>query len=119
MIAIRGAITIEMDTPEEIREASVLLMKRIVDRNQLETEKIISLFFTATKDISSAYPGKFVREELGLDKVAILHFQEMEVKDSLPLCIRVLIHYDGNQMPENIYLRKAKVLRPDLMGSES
>lgn len=119
MIAIRGAITIEKDTPEEIREATVLLISTILDRNGLEPEKIISVLFTATKDITSAYPGKFMRSDLGLDKTAILHFQEMEVTGSLPLCIRVMMHYDSDTRPENIYLRKARRLRPDLLSSES
>lgn len=119
MIAIRGAITIEKDTPEEIREATVLLISTILESNRLEPEKIISVLFSATKDITSAYPGKFMRSDLGLDKVAILHFQEMEVAGSLPLCIRVMMHYDGDILQENIYLRKARGLRPDLLMSES
>lgn len=117
MIAIRGATTIEQDTPEEIKEATIELMNEIISRNQLSSEKMVSVLFTATGDIKSAYPGKFIREEMHLDDVAILHFQEMHVQGSLPRCIRVLIHCNDQNESHPVYLRKAVSLRPDLKES--
>jgi chorismate mutase len=115
MIAIRGATTVEKDTPEMIKEATLDLMQEIIMKNQLSPEKMVSILFTATQDIKSVYPGKFVREMLKIENVAILHFQEMNVTGSLPLCIRVLIHYNDDISTYPIYLKKAKNLRPDLI----
>ena len=114
MIAIRGAITITEDTPEQIKDATIELLSEIIRRNHLTQEKMISILFTATSDIVSAYPGRFMREGLKIHDVAILHFQEMHVKNSLPFCIRVLIHYDDDIDVYPVYLRAAKSLRPDL-----
>jgi chorismate mutase len=114
MIAIRGAITVEQDTEDLVKEATVELMNEIIMKNKLLPERMVSILFTATQDIQSVYPGKFVREELNIQDVAILHFQEMHVSGSLPLCLRVLIHYNDDMKSYPIYLRKAKKLRPDL-----
>lgn len=114
MIAIRGAITVDHDTPDRVKEATVELMNEIIMRNHLAPGKMVSILFTATQDIQSVYPGKFVREELNIHDVAILHFQEMHVAGSLPLCLRVLIHYNDDIEAYPIYLRKARILRPDI-----
>lgn len=114
MIAIRGAITITEDAPEQIRDATIELLSEIISRNHLIQKKMVSVLFTATSDIVSAYPGRFMREGLGIHDVAILHFQEMHVQGSLPLCIRVLIHYNDDIDVYPVYLRGAKSLRPDL-----
>jgi len=114
MIALRGATTVEKDTPEEIQEAVLELFDELMKRNQLKLEKIVSILFTATKDVHSAYPGKFLRLDRGIIQPAILHFQEMQVDDSLKKCIRILINYDENIVKENAYLRGASELRPDL-----
>lgn len=111
MIAIRGATTVSKDTEKEIKENSLQLFDKIIKENNLDKDKIISLLITATKDIKSAYPGKFIRLERKLDKAAILHFQEMEVEGSLGLCIRFLINYKDDISYKNIYLKKANNLR--------
>ncbi len=117
MIAIRGATTIEKDTPIEIKEATVELMNELIAQNSLKPENMVSVLFTATKDIRSAYPGKYLREVLGITDVPILHFQEMDVQGAIGLCIRVMIHYDAPVRGTSVYLRKSKSLRPDLTGS--
>lgn len=114
MIGIRGATTIVRDTPEAIKIASVELMKEIMSLNGLKKEKIVSVLFSATDDVKSAYPGKYLRDEMDFSETAILHFQEMYVTGSIRLCIRVLIHYDDNIKPLHVYLHEAKKLRPDL-----
>lgn len=114
MIALRGATTVEKDTSEEIEDAVLEMFDELMKRNHLNPDKIVSLLFTATSDLHSAYPGKFLRLSRGITQPAILHFQEMEVENSLQKCIRVLINYDENIVKENVYLRGASFLRPDL-----
>lgn len=111
MIALRGATTILENTEEEIRKNSLELFDHLIEENNLDKDKIVSLLITGTKDIDASYPGKYIRLERSLQKPAILHFQEMDVKGSLKLCIRFLIHYEDDIPFKNIYLHKAKNLR--------
>jgi len=118
MIAIRGATTINEDNIKEVREASLELFNEIIKENKIETENIISIIFSCTSDIKSTYPGKHIREHFGLNKVAIMHFIEMEVHNSLKKCIRVMVHVnkDNNKEIKYIYLNNAKKLRQDLIN---
>lgn len=117
MIAIRGATTINKDDVEEIKKESVTLLKEIIKKNSLSPNKILSMFFSCTPDITKDYPGKFVREELLLKDCAIMHFNEMIVnnKSYMNKCIRVTLFYAGDiDQPFHIYLNDAKNLRKDL-----
>ena len=111
--AIRGAITVENDTVEEITSNTQELLKTLIERNQLDIEKIINISFTATVDLKSAYPAKAARE-LGLVDTPMLCYQEMYVKGALEKCIRALILVEDKEEVSHVYLKKAKSLRPDL-----
>ncbi|NFE47542.1 chorismate mutase [Clostridium sporogenes] len=122
MQSIRGAITIEENEVKYIKEASIKLFSEILIRNNINMEDIISIFISCTKDIDKDYPGKYIREDFNLKNVAIMHFNEMYVEGSMPLCIRILILIDkkNKNVEENIeyvYLGKAKTLRKDLFSS--
>lgn len=114
MMAIRGAITVDRDTPEAIREAVLTLYDRMLVVNGLQAQDIQTILFSATKDLRSAYPGKYLREERGLTETALLHFQEMDVEGAMPKCLRLLLQCPGNAKGKPVYLRDAKRLRPDL-----
>ncbi len=116
MIAIRGATTIKNNSIEEIKTASIELFDEIIRVNQINLKDIISIFFSCTQDITKDYPGKYVREHFNLDNTAIMHFNEMNVEDSLSFCIRVLIqvNVDCKQKITYVYLNEAKKLRKDL-----
>ena len=114
--AIRGAITVADNSREEIFSAATELITAIVTKNGLSSDDIISIHFTATKDIDAAYPAVALRA-MGLVDTPLFCAQEMHVQGSLPLCIRVLIHVDTPLVKNEIvhaYLRGAAVLRPDL-----
>jgi len=114
VIALRGATTVAVDTPEAIAEATLELMDQLMAANTLQKDKMISILFSVTSDVKSAYPGKFLRTARGMGDVPLLHFQEMQVEGSLQRCIRVMIHYQEEKKPIHVYLRGAKILRPDL-----
>lgn len=121
MIALRGATTVKKNSLVDIKDASIELFSQIIEKNNIELEKIISIEISCTKDITKAYPGKFVREFFKLDHVAIMHFNEMEVDENLkgfiPLCIRFLILIDIDEdKKEFIYLNNARKLRMDLLN---
>lgn len=117
MIAIRGATTIKRNTSEDIKEASIELMSGILNENNIQKDEIISIIISCTNDITKAYPGKFIREHFNLNKTAIMHFNEMQVENSLPLCIRILLLVKSlhNKKIKYIYLNNAKILRKDLI----
>lgn len=120
MIAIRGATTINEDTVQNIKEASVELMTELMKANNLSDQEVISIIFSCTQDIKSGYPGKYIREHFGFDTVAIMHFNEMFVENSIDKCIRVMLLVNET-MTDNIkfvYLNKAKVLRTDLFNNK-
>ena len=116
MLAIRGATTIRNNISEEIREASLELFEEIILINNINTNDIISILFSCTKDITADYPGKFVREKFNLINVAIMHFNEMCVDNALENCIRILIFVNSSSLnnAQYIYLRGANKLRLDL-----
>jgi cytidylate kinase len=115
--AIRGATTVNKNEKDEILSKTAALLKEIMQRNSLELNDIISVIFTATKDIDAVYPAVAARE-LGMTNIPLTCCQEMYVSGSLPMCIRVLMHL---QLPDDrilkpVYLEKAVTLRPDITG---
>ncbi len=119
--AIRGAITVETDSAAAILEATRELLARIVEVNGVEVEDVASAIFTATPDLAAAFPAQAARL-LGWQRVALLDAQAIPVPDSLPRCVRVLIHWNTDRPQDairHVYLRGAAVLRPDLAGGET
>ena len=113
---VRGAICAEANEIDAILTATHKLLERIVADNDLQPTDVTSAIFTATPDLDAAYPARAARE-MGWTRVPLLCMQEMNVVDSLPRCIRVLIHWNTNRAPDEIqhvYLGEARKLRPDL-----
>ncbi len=113
---IRGAITIEKNCEKEIKDNTIVLLQEIISKNKIQIDDCISILFTATKDITAAYPAKYVRE-IGFDNCSLFCMQEMFVDNSLKMCIRCLvtIQIDNDKFkPINVYLKEASKLRPDL-----
>ena len=114
--ALRGATTIDSDTPEQIEERIVALLKELMDRNGIHHDDLISIVFTATADIDSAFPASAARA-FGLGDVPLLCAQELDIEGGTPLCLRVLIHMTterGREELHHIYLEGAQGLRDDL-----
>ena len=115
--AIRGAITVDENSVESIKEATVELFTAIMKENSLTPNDIAFINFSATKDINKVYPAKFIRTELGITDVPMMCYQEMDVEGSLDMCLRLLIvvsTINSAFIPKHIYLKGAKNLRPDI-----
>lgn len=112
MKAIRGAITVDGNTPEAITEGTQALLQVISERNALGPEEVVSIFFTLTSDLDAEFPARAARES-GWD-VPMLDMQEVPVPGSLPRCIRILLHVQRSGPVRHAYLRGAGTLRPDL-----
>jgi chorismate mutase len=114
--AIRGATTVESDSPEQIRRATRELLETIVARNAITSADVISAIFTVTHDLTSEFPAHAARE-LGWLDVPLLCTLEIPVPGSLARCIRVLLHVES-PVPRtgirHVYLHDARSLRPDL-----
>ena len=116
IICIRGAITVKNNEKEEIWDASEKMIKEIIERNDIEIEDIISITFTATKDLTKAYPAVAARK-LGIVDAALMCVQELYVEGSLPMAVRAAVTVKSEKSQKeakHVYLEGATVLRPDL-----
>jgi chorismate mutase len=116
---IRGATTVESNSASEILAATRELLDSILQANDVAPEDIASVVFTATRDLTAAFPAQAARD-LGWQQVPLLDAQEIPVPGSLARCVRVLVHWNTDRSQEQIrhvYLRGATLLRPDLGGS--
>jgi chorismate mutase len=118
---IRGAISVPTDTPEEILSATRELLLEILRTNQItEFDEIASIFFTTTPDLVGTFPAEAARA-LGMSNVPLLCASEIAVPNRMPLCVRVLMHFNTDK-PQgemvHIYLREAKKLRPDVQVAQ-
>lgn len=116
ILCIRGATTVDKNTKENILDATKELLQKIIEVNNLSLEQIIFIIFTATKDLDEVYPAVAARD-MGITNASLMCTQEMHVKGSLPMCIRVMIQIQTNKLQnktKHIYLNEAKILRPDL-----
>ncbi|MBN1265228.1 MAG: chorismate mutase [Anaerolineales bacterium] len=117
LCAIRGAITVETNSRSAILAAAREMLQDLVAKNDLQTDRVVSAWFSATPDLDAAAPAAAARE-LGWTRAALLCVQEMPVQDSLPMCIRVLVLWDTDKTQaemQHSYLRDAVALRPDLV----
>ena len=114
--AIRGATTVESDTPEQNRRATRELHETLVERNGITSADVISASFTVTHDLTSEFPAHAARE-LGWLDVPLLCSPEIPAPGSLSRRIRVLLHVESD-VPRtgvrHVYLHAARALRPDL-----
>jgi chorismate mutase len=119
LFALRGATSVEGNTEEAILAATEALMRELITRNDLETERMVSCIFTATADLDAAFPAVAARR-LGLDRVPLLCAREIGVPDALPSVIRVLLHYYApvGHTASHVYMGKARSLRADLDAAQ-
>ena len=110
---IRGAITVDENTPEAIGSAVIKLLTEIVKRNNLDIRLISHAIFTLTPDLNADFPAKYARINLKWKDIPMLCFNEIDVPGALQKCLRVLIVVNCSETfePEFVYLDGAEVLR--------
>lgn len=116
--ALRGATTIDSDSAEEVSVHTKDLLLEMMSRNGIDKQDIISILFTSTKDVRSAFPAAAARE-IGLGDVPLMCAGELDIINSTPLCIRIMMHLETSRSRSemrHVYLRGAKGLRDDLPG---
>ena len=113
---IRGATTVESNSNKAILEATQELLRAMIERNGIIEDDVASVLFSATPELDETFPATAARD-MGWTRTALMGFQEADVKHGLPMCIRVLIHWNTDKALDEIqhvFLRDAVVLRPDL-----
>lgn len=113
---VRGATTVDTNSPEAILSATRELLLALTTANDLDPADLACAIFTATPDLNAAFPAQAARE-LGWTHVPLLCAQEINVPGALPGCIRVLLWWNTERPPSevvHVYLREARNLRPDL-----
>jgi chorismate mutase len=116
LLALRGAITCDEDTKEQIDERTQQLVAAMLERNAVDKEDLVSIIFTATDDLTAEFPATAARV-LGLGDVPLLCARELGIGHGMPRCVRVLMHlYTERTRAEmhHVYLEGARALRDDL-----
>lgn len=112
----RGAILVEKDDADVVLSTTQRLLDAMIDRNGVGPDDIVSVLFTATNDLRSAFPAEAARR-MGLGRVPLMCAREIPVEGSMPRVVRVLMHfYTELDAPEvaHVYLEGAESLRDDL-----
>lgn len=115
---VRGAITIEEDTREQVLNATRELLQAMIDANGIEADDVASAIFTTTPDVNAEFPALAARK-LGWSDTPLLCGHEMNVPHGLKRCIRILLHWNTTRSAreiQHVYLKEAVSLRPDLQA---
>jgi chorismate mutase len=116
--AARGAIRVGSDDPETLLAATERLLSATLERNGIATGDLVSILFTVTGDLRSAFPAEAARR-MGLGRVPLLCAQEIPVEGSMPSVVRLLAHFHSERGLDevvHVYLDGAESLRDDVPG---
>ena len=114
--ALRGATTLDVDEKDHMFERVIALLEALFERNGLHHDDLISILFTATGDIHSAFPALAARK-FGLGDVPLICARELDIDGGTPRCVRVMIHVATDRPRDelhHVYLEGARNLRDDL-----
>ncbi|MFE3454456.1 chorismate mutase [Nonomuraea sp. NPDC059194] len=114
--AIRGAIQVEANDRDAIISGTTELVAAVMERNQLTTDDVISVLFTATPDLTAEFPALAARK-LGFHEVPLICCTEIGVPGALPRVVRLMAHVESDRPRgeiQHVYLRGATVLRQDI-----
>ena len=115
---IKGATTVERNAREEILAATTELLQLMIERNGIDPEDVASALFTTTTDLNAEFPAVAARR-MGWTEVPLVCAHELDVPGSLGMCLRILLHVNTEKSAREInhvYIRGARVLRPDLVA---
>jgi chorismate mutase len=115
-LGVRGATTVNENTAAAILSATRELLQKVIEVNGIEEDYVASVIFTTTPDLNAAFPAKAARD-LGWHRAALMGAQEVDVPNGIPMCIRILIHWNTERPMDaiqHVYMHGAMALRPDL-----
>ncbi len=109
---LRGAVTVESNSSEDILTATASLLERMIELNNVDTKDIVSVIFSMTADLNAVFPAEATRR-LGWEHVPLFCCSEIQVPNALGKCIRILMHITTDKPQadlEPVYIGEAKVL---------
>ena len=114
--AVRGAIQVDADERDDILTGTSELVTEVLRRNDIDPDDLISIVFTATRDLTADFPA-YAARMLGLGDVPLLCTTEIAVPGSMPRVLRLMAHFETVRTRaevRHVYLRGAAALRTDL-----
>lgn len=117
MRGIRGAITVDRNEAEAIREAAKKLVQEMITRNSVAPENIGAAIFSSTDDITAAFPASGARRIPGFELVPLFDARQMDVENAMKMCIRALLLVDTNLKQnevQHVFMGECVSLRPDI-----
>jgi len=114
--AVRGAVQVAGDDRAEILAGTTDLVTEVMTRNELTTDDVISVIFTATPDLTAEFPALAARK-LGFQEVPLLCASELSVPGAMPRVVRLMMHVETSKPRsaiQHVYLRGAAALRLDI-----
>ncbi|MBC7813979.1 MAG: chorismate mutase [Burkholderiales bacterium] len=112
---VRGGTTVDENTLDAIIDATRELLEVLVEANGIVEDDVASVIFTTTSDLNAVYPARAARD-MGWTRTALMGCCEIDVPNGIPMCIRVLIHWNTTKTLneiQHVYIRGAISLRPD------
>jgi chorismate mutase len=120
VVGIRGAAQATANTEEAIHTATQELLVEMVERNAVDPESLVAIWFTQTPDLTAAHAPAAARR-LGWRAVPLLGGLEADVSEQLPRVVRALMlapDVPGGGSVRHVYLGATRSLRPDLEDGE-
>jgi chorismate mutase len=114
--AIRGAIQVEANERDAILVSTAELVTAVMSRNDLSTDDVISVLFTATPDLNAEFPALAARK-IGFHEVPLMCATEIAVPGAMPRVVRLMAHVETDRSRselQHVYLRGAAALRLDI-----
>jgi chorismate mutase len=90
------------------------LLNEMVQVNGISIDEIAAIIFTTTSDLNAEFPAAATRELEWPQYIALLDGHEMNVPNSLPRCLRILMLVNTEKAAEqirHIYIGEAKKLK--------
>ena len=81
--AARGAIRIGRDDAEVVLDATARCLGELLERNGVAHDDLVSVLFTVTDDLRSAFPAEAARR-MGLGDVPLMCAREIPVAGAMP-----------------------------------
>jgi chorismate mutase len=100
----------------EILAGAAELVTEVMNRNDLSTDDVISVVFTATPDLTAEFPALAARK-LGFQEVPLLCASEIDVPGAMPRVVRLMMYIETDKprsAVQHVYLRGAAALRLDI-----
>ena len=114
--AIRGAITVDSNTIEDVDSAVKEMLDAIYRENEITEDDVVFTLFSQTQDITKRNAAAAARKGGYSTCTPLFCVQEAFVENMLPLTVRVLIQLEKrmDKKPVMVYLKGAKALCPDI-----